>query len=298
MTRVAAQAEIIDVLAWIWDAISEPVLTALGHTTTPNDGEPWPEVWWCPVGILAYLPLHAAGHHDEATAGQPGPRTALDRVVSSYTTTLRGLGYARAQHQGQGPTLIVAVPDAPGVPALTGVTAEAGALAKLIRGVHVLSHPDRAAVLDALPRHRVAHFACHGYADFVDPALSQLVLYDYEAAPLTVADISALQLTGSLAYLSACSTAVTRIDLANEAVHITGAFHLAGYQHVVGTLWPINDSTATDLATDFYARITDHGAQPPDAKLAARALHHATRQIRAAYPRTPTLWAAHTHTGA
>ena len=87
---------ILDILAWIWDTITGPVLAALGHTSTPADGESWPQVWWCPVGLLAYLPLHAAGHHADVAAGQPHPRTALDRVISSYTTTVRGLGWARA----------------------------------------------------------------------------------------------------------------------------------------------------------------------------------------------------------
>ena len=96
--RRGAHHEILDILAWMWDAITGPVLTSLGHATTPAAGEPWPRVWWCPVGILGYLPLHASGHHDDITAGKPEPRTVLDRVISSYTTTVRGLSYARTQH--------------------------------------------------------------------------------------------------------------------------------------------------------------------------------------------------------
>jgi len=53
-----------------------------------------------------------------------------------------------------------------------------------------------------------------------------------------VAAISRLRLPGVLAYLSACSTAVTGPELADESVHIVSAFQLAGYQHVIGTLWP------------------------------------------------------------
>ena len=160
----------------------------------------------------------------------------------------------------------------------------------------VLPHPTRNAVLAALPGHPIAHFACHGYADWTNPAASQLILYDH-TTPLTVADISARHLTGGLAYLSACDTTITSPALTNEAVHITGAFHLAGYQHVIGTLWPINDTAACDLAYDFYTHLTHHGTTPPDTSLAAHALHHATRRLRSKYPATPTLWAAHTHTG-
>ena len=301
--RIVAQTEILDVLAWMWDTLTGPVLAALGHTTIPADGRPWPRVWWCPVGILAFLPLHAAGHHHDLGAGRAvgraHPRTVLDRVVSSYTTTVRGLAYARAQHPDPAAkaTLIIAVPDAPGASPLPGAAAEAGALSDLIPGAHVLPHPTRGTVLDALPGHPIAHFACHGYADWDNPAASQLILYDYQFTPLTVADIAASHLTGGLAYLSACDTTVTNPALTNEAVHITGAFHLAGYQHVIGTLWPINDTAARDLACDVYTHLTHHGSTPPDTSRAARALHHATRRLRSAYPATPTLWAAHTHTG-
>ena len=63
---------ILDVLDWLWDVIAEPVLTALGHTSAPETGSPWPRVWWCPTGPLTVLPIHAAGHH-------PRLRTAASR---------------------------------------------------------------------------------------------------------------------------------------------------------------------------------------------------------------------------
>ena len=74
--RRAAHHDILDILAWMWDVITGPVLTSLGHTTTPASGQPWPRVWWCPVGILGYLPLHGSGHHDD-TIAHPQPRTVL-----------------------------------------------------------------------------------------------------------------------------------------------------------------------------------------------------------------------------
>jgi CHAT domain-containing protein len=256
-------------------------------------------VWWCPVGILAYLPLHVAGYHEDIIADRANPRTVLDRVVSSYTTTVRGLAYAQAQHldPASNTTLIIAVPDAPDVPLLPGAAAEAEHLALLIPRAEVLPHPIRSTVLSALPGHRVAHFACHGYADWANASSSQLILYDHQITSLTVADISALHFKGSMAYLSACATTVAGPALTNEAVHITGAFHLAGYQHVIGTLWPVNDVAAADLARDFYSYLTDHGTMPPDTSRAAYALHQAIRLVRGKYPATPTLWAAYTHTG-
>ena len=76
-------------------------------------------------------------------------------------------------------TLIIAVPDAPGVPPLAGVAAEAAALANLIPGAQLLQHPTRQGVLAALPDHNVAHFACHGYSDWENPLPAGWLLYDH-----------------------------------------------------------------------------------------------------------------------
>jgi CHAT domain-containing protein len=110
-------------------------------------------------------------------------------------------------------------------------------------------------------------------------------------------DIGALELTARLAYLSACDTHVAPQDLADEAVHITGAFHLAGFQHVIGTLWSIGDAAAADLAELVYAGLTREWSTPPDPDLAALSLHHATRAMRARDPGKPSSWVTHTHTG-
>ena len=301
--RLAAESQILDILAWLWDTITEPILDTLGYTATPAAEEDWPRLWWCPVGILAYLPLHAAGHHADIRADDPAqsgiPRTVLDRALSSYTPTIRGLAYARGHHPPPtvDTTLIVAVPEAPGTPPLPGVLSEAETLSELIPHSHRLPEPTRGNVLRALPEHAVAHFACHGYADLIDPGASELVVPDREIRPLTLKDISALQLNARLAYLSACDTFIVRQNLADEAVHLTGAFHLAGYQHVIGTLWSINDDAAKELAVNVYTHLTRNGIIRPDADLAARSLHHATRSLRARSPDIPSLWVTHTHTG-
>ncbi|MFE4606853.1 CHAT domain-containing protein [Streptomyces niveus] len=304
--RRAAQRDILGVLAWLWDTVTEPVLTALGHTQPPAPGEPLPRVWWCPVGILAYLPLHAAGHHEDLADDSPhrhAPRTVLDRVVSSYTATVRGLARARARGRERAGgtatrTAIVAVPDAPGAGLLAGAATEADLLTGLVPGAAVLPHPTRSSVLAALPHHRVAHFACHSEPHRTDPWRGRLILQDHRTDPLTVADIGALRLDGGLAFLSACNTTLTAPRLADEALHMTGAFQLAGYPHVVGTQWPVADRAAHQLAADFYGRLTADGTTPPRPDLSAEALHHATRRLRDGYPVTPTVWAAHTHTGA
>lgn len=153
-------------------------------------------------------------------------------------------------------------------------------------------------VLANLPGRRIAHFACHGLSDWDDPSRSCLLLRDHQENPLTAGVISGLELAGAdLAYLSACSTTDTSPRLADEAIHITSAFQLAGYRNVIGTPWPVNDAPAMRIARDFYGYLTDNGTQPPDTSAAAPALHRAIRRLREDYPELPTRWAAHIHTG-
>ncbi|WP_184540480.1 CHAT domain-containing protein, partial [Streptosporangium becharense] len=276
-----------------------------------------PRVWWCPVGEAVFLPLHAAGRHVPAEDGNDDgggrtgrPATALDRVVSSYTSTVRALAHARrgrtadlggpAPEVTRGAAVVVAMPVTPDAPDLPGVRAEVGRLARLLPGSLLLTGAGatRDVLLEVLPLYRVAHLACHGLSDWEVPAGSRLLLHDHVTRPLTVTAISGLRLAhAELAYLSACSTTRVNQRLADEAVHITGAFQLAGYRQVIGTMWPVDDGSAADLAEDFYGRLTCGGARPPRTGDAAVALHWAVRALRERYAASPSLWAAYVHTG-
>ncbi|MGW4395967.1 CHAT domain-containing protein [Amycolatopsis nivea] len=298
--RAQVRDEVVDVLAWLWEVAAAPVLEHLGFAGTPPEGREWPRLWWCPAHVLSFLPFHAAGRYQPDRAresSRPAELSVLDRVVSSYTTTVGALAQRDRSRRSVPATLIVPVPDTPGAP-LPGVVRETQALLRMVPDARPLLQPSRASVLEALPDYQIAHFACHGYADRTDPARSHLVLADHAAAPLTLDDINQLNLTADLAYLSACSTGVAPVRLSDQFLHFTGAFQLAGYRHVIGTLWSVDDEIAAELATDFYNRLTGDGTLPPWTDLSAYALHEATRALRTRYPDNPALWAAHTHTGA
>ncbi|MEU6818231.1 CHAT domain-containing protein [Streptomyces sp. NPDC046860] len=295
----AAQEAVAGVLAWTWDHVTGPVLGALGLSAPPPDGA-WPRLWWSPGGPLAALPLHAAGHH-----GDPS-RTVLDLVVSSYTPTVRALAYARARAAGPPPAgrvLAVVVPDAPGTRKLGGVRREVRELSALLP-TEVLAGPRAtfAGVMAALPAHPYAHFACHGVSDPDDPSRARLLVHDHRDRPLTVRHISRLDLPDArLAVLSACETARGSQLLADESIHITSAFQIAGYPHAIGTLWPVHDAVAVRVTRSLYGRLRDEhgtGGVELDAGQAALALHHAVRECRAGFPGSPSLWAAHVHSGA
>ncbi|MCZ4120310.1 CHAT domain-containing protein [Streptomyces sp. H39-S7] len=299
----SAQQAVEGVLAWTWDAVAEPVLDRLGLLAMPADGD-WPRLWWSPVGALAALPLHAAGHHGEPP--DPRPRTVLDLVVSSYTPTVRALAYARQRavgRQADGGLLAVVVPDAPGTRALGGVRREVRELSALLP-TEVVAGPRAtfANVLRALPAHPYVHFACHGVSDPGDPSQARLLVHDHQEHPLTVQHISGLELPDArLAVLSACETARGSERLADESIHITSAFQIAGYPHVIGTLWPVHDAVAGRVASSLYRQLRGDrtaGSWGLDADQAALALHRAVRQCRTAFRGSPSLWGAHVHSGA
>ncbi|MCF2530980.1 CHAT domain-containing protein [Yinghuangia soli] len=324
--RVAAQRVLHDVLGWLWDVAVEPVLGHLGHASTPGPEQEWPRVWWVPGGALGLLPLHAAGHHADP-ADDADRRVLLDRVISSYAPTVRALSHTR---RSPVPTvaedaLIVALPvtpELPGRPALRDLT-HAGTEARNVQGhfpAHLLlqaaaeseaqaesaaesesesesgadSEPTRAAVLAHMPEFAVVHFACHGVTEGEDPSASRLFLQD---GSLTVADLTRLRLDGArLAYLSACETATGHNRrLLDEAINLAFTFRLAGYRHVVGTLWKIDDEVSAEAADLFYGHLrTSTGSL--DVDRSAAALHHTVRTLRGRYP-APGLWAAYLHTG-
>nr|BFE57425.1 CHAT domain-containing protein [Dactylosporangium thailandense] len=273
---VAAGRRRADVLAWLRSAIGEPVLRHLGHAGTPPPGSPWPRVWWMPTGPLALLPIHAV---------------ALDHVVSSYTPTVATLRHQRAR-AGSGPArraVVVGVGEAAGLPRLRLAAAEARDVALRLGSTPLIDAAASApAVRAALPGATHAHFACHAVTDATDPGRGRLEVH---AGSLSVPELAALSVPrGELAYLSACATAFGGTVLLDESIHVASGLQLAGFRHVVGTLWPVSDDAAPDVAAAFYAAV-DAGADP------ASALHAVVLDLRRRHPAAIALWASHVHFG-
>ncbi|MGW0467888.1 CHAT domain-containing protein [Streptomyces sp. NPDC003027] len=292
---LVAMRALSDTLEWLWDAVAEPVLDRLGLRTTPIDDEPWTRLWWCPTGWLSFLPLHAAGRMRPGSA-----ENVMDRVVSSYTPTLRALVRARrapatAATRHPAP-LVVTLAETPGANPLPGASHEARLLRELFPGAVELA--GAAATVDAvrreLPAHPWVHFSCHGVSDPIEPSESGLILHD---GRLTALDAAAQRPDEAvLAVLSACSTAQGGLLLPDESVHLASSFQLAGYPHVISTLWPVADKVATRVTERFYTALADDLARdrPLDP---AMALHAPVRALRARFAHAPHLWAAHIHTG-
>ncbi|KAI3575922.1 hypothetical protein IWW34DRAFT_835244 [Fusarium oxysporum f. sp. albedinis] len=86
-----AEADMSSILGWLWDVAVCQILDVLGFPKPPMDDE-WPRVWWIAVGELSSFPLHDAGRHTSSSTD-----SVIDRVVSSYSPSVRALLHARRQ---------------------------------------------------------------------------------------------------------------------------------------------------------------------------------------------------------
>jgi CHAT domain-containing protein len=271
-------SEVAACLDWTWEHLAGPVLDALG---------PVERVWWCPTGPLTLLPLHAAGF-------------ALDRVVSSYTPTCRALLHARERAGGPRAArklLLVGSPGPSGEAPLVGVIRELRAIRPLFPGAAELPEGDatRGRVLAALDDAAWVHFACHAMQELGDPSSARLLLDD---GPVTVRELAARRMADAeFAFLSGCETSRGGDVLTDEVISIAATMQLAGFPHVIGTLWPASDVHAPAVAADVYAMLTAGGTREPHPDGAAYALHAAVRSLRKRRPGFPLFWAPYVHMG-
>jgi CHAT domain-containing protein len=284
---------LISLLRWLWDVVAAPVLSELDTAGTGPH-----RVWWCPTGPLTLLPLHAAGRYGTPSRWDLRRRpTVPDRTVSSYTTGLGALLNARNRPvTGDAATLLaVGMPRTPGRAPLPAVVDELRRITGTVPSSRTLigasATPDT--VLAELGGHAWAHFACHATQRVDRPGAGALHL---SGGDLTVLRCAGQELAGAeFAYLSACHTAGGSMALADEAINLAAALQLAGYRHVIGTLWPVSDTHAATVADTVYRTLTSSGR--PAATNAATALSRATAALRERYPERPELWAPFVHLG-
>ncbi|KAH8747717.1 CHAT domain-containing protein [Diaporthe sp. PMI_573] len=275
-------------LEWLWEVAACPILEALGYKQSSPDN--WPHIWWIPAGLLSQLPLHAAGRHLKGSG-----ETVLDRVMSSYSSSIKALIYGR-QHRGRrvreppdvvsenGNGLLVALPETVGYANLPYAGQEVDLLEGLCTSLHlnpIKPELRREDILKHLPACEVFHFAGHGLSHPSEPSRSGLLLKDGMTSLLTVADLRDIKLQESspfLAYLSACSTsAINAGKLVDEGIHLVNACQLAGFRHVVGTLWEVSDPHCVDMARVLYETLKEEGMTDT---AVYRGVHQAIRTLR------------------
>ncbi|KAF5626372.1 TPR domain protein [Fusarium tjaetaba] len=288
-------------LASLWSDCVRLVLDKLGVLSNPSTGAELPRVWWIGTGMASSLPFHAAGLHSKDDRYRM--ENAYTYIISSYTPSIKALGYAREKATNpkataQQPLLLVTMRKTPDMTDLPGVDNEKEQITAALKSqnqnsdqdqeprtdsVKLMPHPHAKAVLTALRSHNIVHFACHGCSDLSDPSNSYLALQGSKSATtldrLTVRQVSESRLRRSwLAYLSACSTAQNKVDdLADEALHLASGFQVAGFAHVIAAMWPSDDAVCAQVAGIFYSELlTKLGVIKEGNRAAAVALHAAT----------------------
>ncbi|KAK7213750.1 hypothetical protein V2G26_020928 [Clonostachys chloroleuca] len=111
-----------------------------------------------------------------------------------------------------------------------------------------------------LPDCKLFHFAGHGYADSKDPLQSYLLLQDWKTDRLTPAGLGEAETTSS-----------------SMRTFILSVYQLAGFRHVIGTLWEVNDEQCVHVARRTYEVIRDTGMTDESVSLG---LHEACRDLR------------------
>ncbi|KAH6696609.1 CHAT domain-containing protein [Leptodontidium sp. MPI-SDFR-AT-0119] len=269
------------VLKWLWDVAANPILDTLGFVQPPS-ADNWPHVWWIPTGPLSKFPLHAAGRHSSGSN-----ETVLDRVMSSYSPSIKAIIQGRRRRiapSTPAQALLVAMQDTPENSRLPFAVKEIAMLRDLCgqMGCNPVEPGRRKQdIMPHLPDCKIFHFAGHGHSDNRDPSQSFLLLEDWKNDPLTVATLLETNLRKHppfLAYLSACGTGqIKQEKLVDESIHLISACQLAGFRHVIGTLWDVNDDLCVDMARITYEGMRDGGMTDESV---CRGLHKATRELR------------------
>ncbi|GGD71830.1 hypothetical protein GCM10010985_27920 [Caballeronia grimmiae] len=155
---------------------------------------------------------------------------------------------------------------------LPGAEAEVRAISPLFakREAFLQGDVTRKTFSDNAPAGRIVHVATHAQADTIDPLHSRVLLAPATQPadgpdPMLAQDIYNLKFDSvALVTLSACETALGRIERGDEIMGFTRAFFYAGASALLVSMWPVADeSTALTMRT-FYGSLTK-GAEAIDA---------------------------------
>jgi CHAT domain-containing protein len=124
-----------------------------------------------------------------------------------------------------------------------------------------------------LDQRRIIHLAVHGFADEKHPERAALILLSDpqhgEDGLLQAGEIARLRTNAELVVLSACDTAVGRLQGEEGIANLSNAFLLAGAKSVISTLWSVDDNISLFLVKKFYGHLNS-GATIAEALTAAK----------------------------
>jgi hypothetical protein len=205
-----------------------------------------PRMWWCPIGPLTFLPLHAAGIYRGS-----GQECVADYVVSSYIPTVTSLVNANEARMSEPPSnndvdgtqvLLVAQPDVQGLPSLPHAREEAAVVRSIVPEDAFINLENNSvgestvqSVLARLPEASILHLACHATQCKDDPLQSG---FDFADGRLTLFDLVRVHHPkAQLAYLSACESAAVDENQPDEAINLAATMLFVGFKSVIATMW-------------------------------------------------------------
>jgi CHAT domain-containing protein len=206
-----------------------------------NIGFHRPRLWWCVTGEFSFLPIHAAGIHQDGNL-----ESASDYFISSYIPTLSALATARKGWDSLPSAMVTGVlagcATSPRQVPLLNVEREIEVtkvcFERAAANILHLSSPNTAVqvlreALEGQSAH-ILHLACHG--EQADSALeSAFLLSD---GKLAIHDLMTMRLPDAvIAFLSACQTARGSSLHPDQAVHLAASMLFCGFRSVVGTMW-------------------------------------------------------------
>jgi CHAT domain-containing protein len=114
---------------------------------------------------------------------------------------------------------------------------------------------------EPLARFKILHMAVHAVADTDFPDRAALILgrekQSKEDGLLQVREIVRLPLRADLVILSACDTALGKLEGEEGVSSLEQAFFMAGARSVVASLWSADDSVTTTVMEHFYQHMVE-----------------------------------------
>jgi CHAT domain-containing protein len=199
--------------------------------------------------------------------------------------------------------LLVAEPNAPGLPALPNTASEADHVTRILPSGAILSSMDHETsiapkaglqdVLDLLPQASILHLACHGQQDVKNPLDSGFMLGD---GCLTISHLMRTRTPDALfAFLSACETAKGSKEQPDQAIHLAAAMLFTGFKSIIGTMWGMGDADGPAVAEHVYQELFQ--GEKLDPQVIPYALDEAAQKLREAGI-SAHRWATFVHIGA
>ncbi|MBI5893295.1 MAG: CHAT domain-containing protein [Deltaproteobacteria bacterium] len=238
-----------------------------------------------PHGVLHYLPFNALNS---------GSDYLIDKYSVSYLPSASVMKFLKQKKkQKTESVLIFGNPDLDDPKYdLKYAGEEAVAISKELPHAKVLLRKDATETnfKKSASQFNYIHFATHGSFESDSPLNSGLFLSkDAENdGLLSVNELYSTSLNADLVTLSACETALGKINAGDDVVGLQRGFLYAGANSIVASLWKVDDMATAQIMTEFYSNLKKTNKRD--------ALRKAQLVVKKQYEH-PFFWAAFQLTG-